>query len=86
MTPARELEPTMTTASNAQSRLGIVRIMLSAIRVGQRIHGGEMVRAAPRDKKIEMKIAQNVETRAICMVSRSASSVRSKILKSGGKN
>ena len=84
--PGKGLEPTMTTANSAQSKLGIVRITLRTIRVGQSNQRGAMVRAAPTDNTIEMMMASRVETRAICTVSSRPSSVRSRMDQSGGKN
>ena len=75
----------MTTANSAQSKLGIVRITLRTIRVGQSNQRGAMVRAAPTDNTIEMMMASRVETRAICTVSSRPSSVRSRMDQSGGK-
>ena len=86
MTPAREFDPTITTASNAHKRLGMVRMIFKTIRVGHSIHGGDTLRAAPRERNMEMKIAQKVETMAIRKVSTKPSSVRSRMLQSGGKN
>ena len=54
-TPERELEPTITTATSAQSRLGMVRIILSSIRVGQSTQLGAMLRDAPSRKLQRIK-------------------------------
>ena len=79
------LAPIAATAITAQIRLGMVRMILSSMRMLKTSHVGPIVWAAPRAMIREMIIAKNVARIAISTVSIRAEPVDFSTDRSGGK-